>query len=204
MAGIYVVTLFYSWGGFSSVIRSFIVDVIDPCITLVTPPVTFADISLNLSKLDQFKNVAPIITGTYASNCVFSIGIIITKTSTPDTTFSPFVWTDMVNAPFVDLNKGIVKIRKDMYDPNFAGDYNLQINYGWAGAQTATKTLKITILDPCLSKLTPPSAKPNQLIKYGDPNSALDISVSITSADYDFCTFSISLSTTQPEIVKFD
>jgi hypothetical protein len=40
----------------------------------------------------------------------------------------------MVNAPFVDLNKGIVKIRKDMYDPNFAGDYNLQINYGWAGA----------------------------------------------------------------------
>jgi hypothetical protein len=42
------------------------------------------------------------------------------------------------------------------------------------------------------------------MIKYGDNNSALDISVSITSVDYDFCRYSVSLSSIQPEIVQFN
>ena len=96
------------------------------------------------------------ITGPYASNCIFSIGIIITKTSIPDTSTSAFMWTDMVNSPFVDLNKGIVTLVKNTYDPTFAGVYNFQIDYGWAVTQTATKTLLITVVDPCLSELIPP------------------------------------------------
>ena len=98
-------------------------------------------------------NVAPMITGPYASNCIFSIGIFITKTTTPDTSSSAFVWTDIVDAPFVDLNKGIVTLVKVNYDPNFAGVYNFQIDYFWAVTQTATRTLMITIVDPCLSEL---------------------------------------------------
>ena len=101
-------------------------------------------------------NVAPMITGPYASNCIFSIGVTITKTSIPDTSASAFIWTDMFNAPFVDLNKGIVTLVKNTYDPTFAGVYNFQIDYGWAVTQTATRTLLITILDPCLSELIPP------------------------------------------------
>lgn len=110
----------------------------------------------------------------------------------------------MLDAPFVDLNKGIVKLVKNTYDPNFAGVYNLQIDYSWAGTQTATRILQITIVDPCLSELTPPPPIASKLIKYGDPNSALDISIHLTSVDYDFCVYSVSLSTTHPEIVKFN
>ena len=106
-------------------------------------------------------NVAPMITGPYASNCIFSIGIIITKTTIPDTSSSAFVWTDIVDAPFVDLNKGIVTLVKVNYDPNFAGVYNFQIDYFWAVTQTATRTLMITIVDPCLSELIPPQTIAN-------------------------------------------
>ena len=85
----------------------------------------------------------------------------------------------MFNAPFVDLNKGIVTLVKNTYDPTFAGVYNFQINYAWAVTLTATRTLMITILDPCLSELIPPQTIASQVIKYGDRNSALDISVFI-------------------------
>ncbi len=30
----------------------------------------------------------------------------------------------MIDAPFSDLNKGIVKLKNDTYDPNFAGVYD--------------------------------------------------------------------------------
>ena len=179
LAGVYTVTLVYSWNGPSTVTRSFFVTVIDPCILAVTPPDSFANISRNISKLDYLVNVAPMITGPYASNCIFSIGIIIVKTTTPDTSSSAFVWTNMVDAPFVDLNKGIVTLIKNTYDPSFAGVYNFQINYAWAVTLTATRTLMITIVDPCLSELIPPQTIASQVIKYGDRNSALDISVFI-------------------------
>jgi hypothetical protein len=52
LAGVYTVTLVYSWNGPSTATRSFFITVIDPCIIAVTPPASFANISKNLSKLD--------------------------------------------------------------------------------------------------------------------------------------------------------
>lgn len=63
--------------------------------------------------------------------------------------------------------------------------------------------LQITVSDPCNTELIPPPAIASQVVFYGDPNTALDISVRITSVDYDFCVYSVSLTTVQPDIVKF-
>ena len=99
-AGVYTVTLVYSWNGPSTATVEFTVTVVDPCITAIVPPASIASVTRNLSDPNLPINVPPSISGVYASVCFFSIAMTVTKDITPDTSRSVILFTDMVNAPF--------------------------------------------------------------------------------------------------------
>jgi hypothetical protein len=94
-AGIYTLTLVYSWsGGLSTATRSFIVTIVDPCIAATSAPASIANVTRNLSDANLLVNVPPAITGPYASFCQFSIAKTVTKSTTPDTSSSMILFTD--------------------------------------------------------------------------------------------------------------
>ena len=99
-AGVYTVTLVYSWNGPSATTKVFTVTVTDPCIAATVPPSSIADVTRNLSDPNLPINVPPSISGVYASVCFFSIAMTVMKDITPDTSTSVILFTDMVNAPF--------------------------------------------------------------------------------------------------------
>ena len=93
-AGVYTVTLVYSWNGPSATTVVFTVTIVDPCIAATLPPASIANVSRNLSDLNLPINVPPSITGVYAPVCFFSIAMTVTKNITPDTSPAMILFTD--------------------------------------------------------------------------------------------------------------
>ena len=47
----------------------------------------------------------------------------------------------------------------------------------------------VDIVDPCVTELTTPLTFPDISKTYGDTDTELDISIAISSLDYDFCVY---------------
>lgn len=100
LAGIYTITLNYAWAGPSSSSVTFSATVVDPCISATAAPGSIADVLTNLSDANMIVNVSPTITGIYSSLCSFSIAMTVTKSTSPDTSTTVILFTNMVNAPY--------------------------------------------------------------------------------------------------------
>ena len=67
----------------------------------------------------------------------------------------------------------------------------------------------VVIEDPCVTELTTPLTFPDMSMTYGDTNTELDISIAISSVDYDFCAYDLLIdswqagSTNKATLVQF-
>ena len=132
-AGVYTVTLVYSWNGPSATTVVFTVTIVDPCIAATVPPASIANLTRNLSDPNLPINVPPSITGVYAPVCFFSIAMTVTKNITPDTSPAMILFTDQVDAPFTSLASSVVTIATTAYTPFNAGVYTVTLVYSWNG-----------------------------------------------------------------------
>ena len=161
-AGVYTVTLVYTWNGPSTTTIVFTVTVTDPCIAATVPPASIADVTRNLSDANLAINVPPAITGPYASVCFFSIAMTVTKSTSPDTSSAMILFTDMVDAPFTSLASSAATLITRIYVPVNAGIYTLTIVYSWSGGlSTAMRSFMVTIVDPCIAATSAPASIAN-------------------------------------------
>ena len=100
------------------------------------------------------------ISGIYNTVCSFSIVMTATKSTSPDTSASAILFTDMVNAPFASLASSVVTIQTP-YDTTLAGFYSVTLVYSWNGPSTVTISFTVTIIDPCIAATVPPTSIAN-------------------------------------------
>lgn len=88
------------------------------------------------------------------------------------------------------------------YNPTFDGTYIVDVEYRWSESWYPTPivvnlSFTVTIVDPCATELTTPTAFPDNVITFGDPDSTLDFSVAISDPMFDFCAYTLTVSSQQ-------
>ena len=76
-------------------------------------------------------SIAPTINPLYPW-CVYSITLVKTKTTAPDTSANVILFTDMVDKVLADIANAVITLTNSPYDITDAGVYNLQVTYSWA------------------------------------------------------------------------
>ena len=179
----------YTYGGAAfndiSVVKTWYLYITDPCTTAVVPP-TPLNYTNYVADPDIVVNLAPTITFTYQTYCVYSISMSCAKTETPDTCtniFSGFAQTNVYYTAIPTQTQTLV-ISPETYEN--IGTYTFSVVYNWGGTgntTTATKTFTLLLKNPCSDigaggVLTYP-ARTNIVVNLLDPNTVLDVTPSI-------------------------
>jgi hypothetical protein len=64
--------------------------------------------------------------------CVYSITLVKTKTTAPDTSANVILFTDMVDKVLANIANAFITLKNSPYGMTDAGVYNLQVTYSWA------------------------------------------------------------------------
>lgn len=150
--GVYNVNLIYMWSGPSTSIKTFSFTVVDPCILNNVPPVTLPDYTAYIGDPNFLQGIALTVGLPYQDYCIYSVSLISTKTTTPDTSPAAVGFTDMVNRLYTDLGLALITYHVSIQDLANVGIYNLVVTYQWGGTGTATSALVpfvLTLKDPC-------------------------------------------------------
>ena len=75
---------------------------IDPCIPIITPPVSIPNYTAYIGDPDSTQNIAPTIGAAYQAYCVYSISLAATKVPTPLTP-AAYTFTNQVNVLYTDI-----------------------------------------------------------------------------------------------------
>lgn len=76
--------------------------VVDPCITAVVPPSPAAETWFTTNP-DVIRSLAPTVTLAYQPYCLFSIGLTITKSTSPDTSTAVHNFTPVLDILFANV-----------------------------------------------------------------------------------------------------
>jgi hypothetical protein len=95
--GVFSVTLTYTWSGPTTLTRTFLFTVIDPCILNNVPPASIPSYTAYIGDADYLQNLAITVGVPYQAYCIYSIYLASTKTPIPDTSATAMSFTDMVN-----------------------------------------------------------------------------------------------------------
>ena len=76
-------------------------------------------------------SIAPTINPFYHW-CVYSITLVKTKTTAPDTSANVIFFTNMVDKTLADIASAVIRYTNIPYCMTNAGVYNLQVTYSWA------------------------------------------------------------------------
>lgn len=138
--------------------------------------------------------------------CFYSINVTILKAGAPvDLTPSagnPIEFVQVNNLTFNQQLTAFLTFKTDasgVYDPSFQGVYSVAVQYRWNESWYPTPivvdfSFTVTIVDPCITELTTPLSFADTSMSFGDPDTTLDLSVAISNVMYDFCAYTIIVS----------
>lgn len=198
--GTYTFTVVYTWGNpLNTVTRTQTINILDGCLTKVTPPASIANPYRSLLDFDDsttWLNVAPVFTLPYTM-CKYSISMTAVKTTTPDTTTSAISFTPMFQKAYTDLASAVIHYigGSTNYDLSLIGDYTVTMTYSWGGFNindnVIVRTFTYTVQDCCYWALAPPIIA-SVTSNVSDPDFTKSYAPTIAAGRYQtYCVFSI-------------
>ena len=106
--GVYVVTIAYNWNRSPTYTNTITVTLIDPCLIAVIPPATIVSSTYNMGDANSSTSLAPTITIAYRGVCLYSISIVSTKLTSPDTSSDVVSFTTMTNSLYATISNAKV------------------------------------------------------------------------------------------------
>ena len=113
------------------------------------------------------------------------------KDGVSDTSKNYVKFNDLSN---VAATNAIITFKNFIYDPTLVGVYTVTIYYSWNQSPVLITTTTVTLIDPCLVAVVPPSSLPSFSYYNGDPDTTKTLAPTITSAYRGVCLYSISIA----------
>jgi hypothetical protein len=144
--GVFTVDLTYTWSGPTTLTRTFLFTVIDPCILNNAPPVSLPNYTAYIGDADFIQNIAITVGVAYQDYCIYSIYLASTKTTAPDTSATAITYTAMINQLYTQLPNAKITYNVSIPDLAHTGVYNLVVTYTWGGTGAVTSATVPLIL----------------------------------------------------------